>query len=66
MRAVVPAQGAVPAPPPGTLIRAVGAEGEVSIGEGSNGAIRNVISEPIVIYLLTLEPSGATSAMLTP
>jgi hypothetical protein len=66
MRAVVPAKEAVPAPPPGTLIRAVGAEGEVSIGEGSDGAIRNVNSEPITIYLLTLEPSGATSAMLTP
>lgn len=66
IRAVVPAKEAVPAPPPGTLIRAVGAEGEVSIGEGSGGAIRNVNAEPIVIYLLTLEPSRAASAMLTP
>jgi hypothetical protein len=66
MRAVVPAKEAVPAPPLGTLIRAVGAEGEVSIGEGSDGAIRNVNSEPIVIYLLTLEPGGDASTMLTP
>ena len=62
-RAVVPPKGETPAQAPDTRVIAVGAEQEVSFGEGSNGALRNVSPKPIAIYVLTLEPAAAESVL---
>ena len=62
-RAVVPPKGEIPAQAPDTRVIAVGAEQEVSFGEGSNGALRNVSPKPIAIYVLTLELAAADNGL---
>ena len=63
IRATLPPKGEIPARPLGTRIITVGAEGDVSIGEGSDGALRNVSPKPVAIYVFTLEAAAAESGL---
>jgi hypothetical protein len=61
VRATLPSKGLVPAPPAGSLVMEVGAVEEVSIGENSDGSLRNISPSEATIYVLTLTPLGADS-----
>jgi hypothetical protein len=66
IRATLPPQGALPAPPPDSLILEVGAEGDASIGQGADGSLRNIGPQEETVYALTLSPAGAASRTPTP
>lgn len=66
VRATLPPGGVVPAAPPGALVREVGALGEVSIGENSDGSLRNGGPEATTIYILTWAPAGAATGTPMP
>jgi hypothetical protein len=66
IRATLPPQGALPAPPPDSLILEVGAEGDASIGQGADGSLRNIGPQEETIYTLMLSPAGAASGTPTP
>jgi hypothetical protein len=66
IRATLPPQGALPAPPPDSMILEVGVEGDASIGQGADGSLRNIGPQEETVYALTLSPAGAASGTPTP
>jgi hypothetical protein len=58
-RASLPAQSVTMSPPPGSLVVRVGADEDVSIGENSNGSLRNVSPRTVTLFVLTMTPLGA-------
>jgi len=65
IRAMLPPDGSTPASPPDALSLSVGAVGEVSLGESSDGAVRNINPDPVTIYVLRLESTQTASGTPT-
>lgn len=55
VRATLPPGGEVSAPPPGSLVLDVGATGDVSIGKGMDGSLRNLSDQAETIYVFTVD-----------
>jgi hypothetical protein len=65
VRATLPPDGLSPAPPTGSLTLAVG-ESDISLGENSDGSLRNINPREVTIYVLTLTPAGEAIGTPTP
>jgi quercetin dioxygenase-like cupin family protein len=65
VQATLPPDGLFPAPPAGSLRLAVG-ESEISLGENSDGSLRNIYPREITVYVLTLTPAGEAASTPTP
>jgi hypothetical protein len=65
VQATLPPDGLFPAPPAGSLRLAVG-ESDISLGENSDGSLRNINPRQITIYVLTLTPAGEAVGTPTP
>lgn len=59
-RVTLPPGASSAAAPPGALVVQVGATGDTSVGENSDGSLRNVRPDTATIFVLTLEPALAT------
>jgi hypothetical protein len=66
VRATLPPQGTLPAPPPNSLILEVGIEGDASIGQGADGSLRNIGPGEQTFYALTISPAGIVAGTPTP
>jgi hypothetical protein len=64
VRAEVPPNGELPAPPPGSLLLEVGAAGDASIGRNGDGSLFNISDTTETIYVVAIEPRG--TAVLGP
>jgi quercetin dioxygenase-like cupin family protein len=65
VQATLPPDGLFPAPPAGSLTLAVG-ESDISLGENTDGSLRNVNPREVTIYVLTLAPAGEAADTPTP
>jgi quercetin dioxygenase-like cupin family protein len=65
VQAALPPDGLFPAPPAGSLRLAVG-ESEISLGENSDGSLRNINPQEVTVYVLTLTPAGEVASTPTP
>jgi hypothetical protein len=65
VHATLAPDGLVSAPPPGSVSLAVGADEEISLGENSDGSLRNILPREISVYVLTLVPLGSPASTLT-
>jgi hypothetical protein len=61
--ASLPPDGVSPAPAPGSAVIAVGAREGISVGENSDGSLRNIAPETTELYVLTLEPTTAGAVL---
>ena len=66
VRAMLPPDGEVPAPPPGALVLEVGANGDADIAQRADGGLRNIGPNVETIYVLTLVPTGDLDTGHTP
>lgn len=62
----IPPGEATLAPPAGSLIVHVGVESDVSVGENSDGSLRNVSPREATLYILTFTPMDVASETTTP
>ena len=62
VRATLPPQGEVPAPPAGALVLEVGASGDADIAQRVDGSLHNIGPRETTIYVLTLVPAGVGEA----
>jgi hypothetical protein len=58
----LPSHGTTAVPPPGSLVIQVGADADVSVGENSDGSLRNISPREATIFVLTLTPLVADAA----
>ena len=65
VHATLAPDGLVPAPPPGSVSLAVGADAEISLGENGDGSLRNILPREITVYVLSFIPLGSPSSTLT-
>ena len=65
VQATLPPDGQSPALPAGSLTLAVG-EGDVSLGETSDGSLRNINPREVTVYVLTLTPAGEVASTPAP
>jgi hypothetical protein len=66
VRAILPPGGEVPAPPSSSLVLEVGANGDASIGKRADGSLRNLNERAETIYVITVEPVTAGTAIPSP
>jgi hypothetical protein len=66
IRAMLPPQGTLPAPPPDSLILEVGAEDDANIGQGADGSLRNIGPQEETFYALVISPAGASTGTPIP
>jgi hypothetical protein len=62
VRATLPPDAEVSAPPAGALVLEVGTLGDADIAQDADGGLRNIGPETATIYILTLTPTGVMSA----
>jgi hypothetical protein len=65
VQVTLPPDGLFPAPPAGSLRLAVG-ESDISLGENSDGSLRNINPQEVTVYVLTLTPAGEEASTPTP